>query len=85
MSRYLYQSVSILVHTCVADPDWIRIQSGQWIRIRNPDPDPGAQKVTHKNKKGKKFHVLKCWMFSLRAECFSCSLDVLYGGLGIVI
>jgi hypothetical protein len=32
----------------VADPDtnWIRIQSGQWIRIRmwNPDPDPGGQK-----------------------------------------
>jgi hypothetical protein len=32
----------------VSDPDpyWIRIQSGQWIRIRirNPDPDPGGQK-----------------------------------------
>jgi hypothetical protein len=32
----------------VADPDpnWIRIQSGQWIRIRirNPDPDLGGQK-----------------------------------------
>jgi hypothetical protein len=30
----------------VPDPDWIRIQSGQWmrIRIRNPDPDPGGQK-----------------------------------------
>jgi hypothetical protein len=28
------------------DPDWIRIQSGQWIliRIRNSDPDPGGQK-----------------------------------------
>jgi hypothetical protein len=28
------------------DPDWIRIQSGQWIRIqiRNPDKDPGGQK-----------------------------------------
>ncbi len=30
------------------NPDWIRIQSGQWIRIRiwNPDPgpDPGGQK-----------------------------------------
>jgi hypothetical protein len=28
------------------DPDWNRIQSGQWIRIRirNPDPDPGGQK-----------------------------------------
>jgi hypothetical protein len=28
------------------DPDWLRIQSGQWIRIRirNPDPGPGGQK-----------------------------------------
>jgi hypothetical protein len=26
----------------------------------------------------------KCWIYSLlRAEGFSCSLDVLYGGLGI--
>ena len=38
----------------VADPypdsDWIRIQSGQWIRIRiqNPDPDPGGQKLPTK-------------------------------------
>jgi hypothetical protein len=28
----------------VSDPDWIRIQLGPWIRIRNPDPDPGGQK-----------------------------------------
>jgi len=28
----------------VSDPDRIRIQSGQWIRIRNPYPDPGGQK-----------------------------------------
>ncbi len=28
------------------DPDWMQIQSGQWIRIRirNPDSDPGGQK-----------------------------------------
>jgi hypothetical protein len=32
-----------------------------------------------KIEKVKKFHVLKCW----KAEGFSCSLDVLYGGLGI--
>jgi hypothetical protein len=25
--------------TSVPDPDWSRIQSGQWIRIRNPDPE----------------------------------------------
>jgi hypothetical protein len=29
-----------------SDPGWIRIQLGQWIRIRtrNQDPDPGGQK-----------------------------------------
>ncbi len=36
------------VKSRVSDPDpyWIRIQSGQWIRIciRDPDPDPGGQK-----------------------------------------
>jgi hypothetical protein len=26
------------------DPDWIRIQLGQWIRIRIRNPDPGGQK-----------------------------------------
>ncbi len=30
------------------------------------DPDSGFRraKMTHKDKKVKKFHVLKCWMFS---------------------
>ena len=28
----------------VADPDLIRIKSGQWIWIRNPVPDPEGQK-----------------------------------------
>jgi hypothetical protein len=28
----------------VSNPDWIQIQSGQRIRIPNPDPDPGEQK-----------------------------------------
>jgi hypothetical protein len=33
-----------LGNTC--DTNWIRIKSGQWIRIqiRNPDPDPGGRK-----------------------------------------
>ncbi len=56
----------------VADPDpnWIRIQSGQWIRIsiRNPDPDLGGQKWPTKVEKIKKFHVLKCWMFSFESS-----------------
>jgi hypothetical protein len=35
------------------DPDSIRIQSGQWIRIwiRNLDPDPGGQKFPTKVEK----------------------------------
>ncbi len=38
---------SINVSTAVfriPDPNWIRIPSGQRIRIRNQDPDPGGQK-----------------------------------------
>ncbi len=31
----------------------------------------------------KKFHVFKCWLFSLRAGGLSCSLGVLHRGLGI--
>jgi hypothetical protein len=37
--------------------------------------------MTHKKRK-KKFHVLNCWMFFFGAEGFSCSLGVLYRGLG---
>ena len=54
------------------DPDWIRIQSGLWIRIRiqnpDPDPDPGGQKrPTKVEKKLVKVHVLKCWMASFES------------------
>ncbi len=31
----------------------IWIQWGQWIRIRNPDPDPGGQKLPAKVEKNK--------------------------------
>ncbi len=58
---HLHQSSSglrIRIH-----PNWIRIQSDQWIRIRNPYPYPGGQKWITKVVR-KKFHVLKCWMFS---------------------
>jgi hypothetical protein len=42
-------------------------------------------KSTHKNrKKINKFHFLKCWISLLRTENFFCSLNVLYGGLGII-
>ncbi len=52
----------------------IRIQWGPWIRIRicNPDPDPKGQKWKH---------LLKCWKFCSDDWTFSCSLDVLDGGL----
>ncbi len=40
--------------------------------IRSVDPDPGEQKLP-----------TKIDLKNFRAEGFSCSLDVLYGGLGI--
>ncbi len=54
---------------------WVsRIHSGQWIRIQE------GKKKPQKLKKVKKYHA-ECPL--LRAEGFFCSLDVLYGGLGI--
>jgi hypothetical protein len=49
----------------VADPDpnSIRIQSGQWIRIRIQE----GKNAPKKEKKIKKFHVSKCWMFSFES------------------
>ncbi len=60
------------LQTSVVDPDWIRIGSGF-----NGFPGLGYRraKMTQKN--------IKCWMFSLRAEGFSYSLDFFYEGLGI--
>ncbi len=54
------------------DPDSIRSVNP----VRNPDPDP--KKYPQKYNKIKKFHALKCCMFSFEG----CSLDVLSGGLG---
>jgi hypothetical protein len=56
------------------DPDWIQIGSG-FNQVRGsvspypyPDSESGSgsrrAKMTHKSRKIKKFHVLKCWMFS---------------------
>jgi hypothetical protein len=40
--------VSIPTRVADPDPNWIRIQSGQWIqiriRIRNPDPESGSRR-----------------------------------------
>jgi hypothetical protein len=53
----------------VADPDsnWIRIQSGQWIRIRIRNPDPEGKNYPQKWGKNQKFYVLKCWMLSFKS------------------
>jgi hypothetical protein len=62
-----WQSLTILIMTSVtfsvSDPDWIRIQSVQWIRIRI-NPSPGGKKLPTKIEKVKKCHVLKCLMLS---------------------
>jgi hypothetical protein len=50
------------------NPDWIRIQLGPWIRIQEGKNDPEKYKTVNT---------------LLRAEGFSCSLGVLYEGLGI--
>ncbi len=73
------------MHTnSVPDSDWIRIQLGQWIRIwiRNPNSDPGGQTWRSKIEKLRNFTFWSAGSL-LRAEGFFCSLDVLYGGLGI--
>jgi hypothetical protein len=69
----------------VADPDWIRIQSGQWIRIRNPGSGSGSRraKITQEVDFFFKFMFSSVGWPLLRAEGFFCNLDVLYGGLGI--
>ncbi len=65
----------------VSNPDavWIRIQSGQWIRIRIQEDKNDSQK----KKKLRNFSFWSAGCSVLRAEGFSCSLDVFYGGLGI--
>jgi hypothetical protein len=63
-------------HGCGSGSAWIRINLSCSIQIQEGKNDP--------QKKLKNFHVLKCWMFSfLRADGFSFSLCVLYGGLRI--
>ncbi len=72
MSVHLGSMTSFLSRVAYQDPDWIRIQSGQWIRIRIRirNPDPGV--LDGKNDPQK-----------LKAEGFFCNLEVLYGGLAI--
>ncbi len=66
---------------------WIRINLSCWIRIRiqiaDPDPDPGGKNDSKNRKKDRIFIFWSAGCSLLRAEGFSCSLGVLYGGLGI--
>ncbi len=66
----------------------IRINLSCWIRIRiqiaDPDPDPGGQNDPKIRKKDRIFIFWSAGCSLLRAEGFSCSLGVLYGGLGII-
>ncbi len=58
--------------------------SGQCCGSRSGiNPDPGGQKWPKKYKKLKNFIFWSAGCSFLRADGFSCSLDVLYGGLGI--
>ncbi len=67
---------------------WIRINLSYWIRIRIriqiADPDPGGEKRPTKIEKNTEFSCFEAQdVLFLRAEGFSCSSGVLYGGLGI--
>jgi hypothetical protein len=56
-----YLKIFFTVYIRVADPDLY------WIRIWNPDPDPGRQKLPTKAENFLKVHVLKCWIASLES------------------
>jgi hypothetical protein len=52
-----------------------------WIRI-HMDPDSRRAKMTHKREEISSFEAINALF--LGVEDFSCSCDVLYGGLGII-
>ncbi len=63
------------------DPHGFALTFVGWIQIHILN-DTWGQNWPTKIEKTIKIRNLKCWMFSLRAEGFSCSLDVFYQGLG---
>jgi hypothetical protein len=55
-------------------PGWIWILSGQWIQIRNPDPDPGGQKLPTKiSQEISCFEVLDVLFRELKASSVNCN------------
>jgi hypothetical protein len=91
MSAFFYVRSSRRITISLLDPDAKVHGSPQcyesrssWIRINVWLAGSGVRraKMTHKNNgENEEFHVLKCSL--LRAEAFSCCLDVLHGGLGM--
>jgi hypothetical protein len=69
-----------------------RVSDPHQFELLDPDPDPHSNcgsgsrraKMTHKNRKESRIFMFSSTGCSLlRAEGFSCSLGVLYGGQGI--
>jgi hypothetical protein len=67
---------------CVSDlePDWIRILSGQWIRVRIESP---FQEGKNDPQKGKNFMFLSAGCSPWCAGGFSYNLKARHGGLKI--
>ncbi len=62
----------------------IRIRMGpHWFWSAGSGSGSRRAKMNHSRKKWRNFMSWIAGYSLLRAECFSCSLDVLYGGLGI--
>ncbi len=59
--------ITIQVYTIVPfmQDFWIRMDQHWFCHFGRLDPDPEGQKRPRKIDKLKKFHVLKCWMFSV--------------------
>jgi hypothetical protein len=51
--------------------------------VVDSDPDPGGQNDPQISKKERIFMFRRTGCSLLRAEGFSCSLGIIYGGLGI--
>ncbi len=57
------------------DPNWTRIQSGQWIRIRNPDPDSIRSVDSYSESGSRRAKVTRKSRINSEISCFEV-LDV---------